>query len=78
MVRSMASDRGSGKSFTMSGEGAKGIVQSVGQRIFEHIQAASGKVFLVEASHIQIHSKDAHRVPRVNTTRPGMVRPGGD
>ncbi|CAJ1409515.1 unnamed protein product [Effrenium voratum] len=56
---------GSGKTYCMSGsmEGnnpSLGLVHGVGRRIFEHIrdQAATGKVFLVEASYAQIYSPD--------------------
>ena len=55
---------GSGKTHTMCGtsnaSGTSGIVQSVGRRMFEHIrdQVASGRVYMVEASYVQIFSAD--------------------
>ncbi|CAE7366797.1 KIF3A [Symbiodinium sp. CCMP2592] len=52
---------GSGKTHTMCGSSSSpGIVQSVGRRMFEHIrdQVASGRVYMVEASHVQIFSHD--------------------
>jgi len=52
---------GSGKTHTMCGSSSSpGIVQSVGRRMFEHIrdQVASGRVYMVEASYVQIFSHD--------------------
>mmetsp|Transcript_26975 Transcript_26975/g.62747 ORF Transcript_26975/g.62747 Transcript_26975/m.62747 type:complete len:783 (-) Transcript_26975:21-2369(-) len=52
---------GSGKTYTMCGSSSSsGIVQGVGRGMFEHIrdQAASGRVYMVEASYVQIFCQD--------------------
>ena len=52
---------GSGKTYTMcGGSNSSGIVHGVGRRMFEHIrdQVASGRVYMVEASYVQIFSPD--------------------